>query len=148
MASAKWKLLRTKTDPTVDDPAWMAGAIATSPAQNIRGSFEPQPSGSSPAYTGIEIWAVPVVSAGNHTQVAAGAGTVEMLLVDVIMDGAVLIGHRSVGEADASPIAVPLNDTAYFPLNGSEGFTIQITNDVAYPGGSTALDIRWRPVTR
>jgi hypothetical protein len=126
----------------------MGADIATSPAEDICGAFPPYAGTGMPPYTGIDVWPVPVVSAADHTQVAAGVGTVEMLFVEVVMDDDNLIGHRSVGEADGSPIAIPMNDTAYFPTNGAERFTIQVTQDVNYPGGATALDIYWRPVTR
>jgi hypothetical protein len=126
----------------------MAGAIATSPAESICGVFEPYSSSGTPPYTGIDVWPVPIVSAVDHTQVAGGTGRVELRLIEIVREGSVLIGHRSVGEADGSPIAIPLNDTAYFPLNGSERFTIEVSTDTVYPGTSTALDIRWRPVTR
>jgi hypothetical protein len=143
-----WALLRTKDDPTTNDDAWMAADIATPPDDEICAMFGPSHGHQGRAFTGVEVCAVPVTSEAVRTQIAAGAGTIEMRLIEVITrpDGSTF--HRSVGEADGSPIAVPLNDTAYFPLNGSRKFTVEFSTDAAYPGGSAALEVWVRSVTR
>lgn len=143
-----WLLLRTKDDETTDDPAWMAADIATPPDDEICAAFGRSNGHGGPAFTGVEVLAIPVVSAADRTQVAAGAGTIEMQLVEVVRrpDGSTF--HRSVGEDDGSPIAVPMNDTAYFPINGSRQFTVRFATDVSYPGGSGALEVWVRSVTR
>jgi hypothetical protein len=145
---ADWVLLRTKEDPTTNDDAWMAADIATPPDDDICRAFGSCNGRDGRPLTGVEVCAVPVTSAADRTQVAAGTGTIEMRLVEVVRrpDGSTF--HRSVGETDGTPIAVPLNDTAYFPINGSRQFTIEFTTDANYPGGSTALEVWVRAVTR
>jgi hypothetical protein len=144
----EWVLLRTKTDETTDDPAWLAAAIATPPDEEICRMFSASHGHDGRALTGVEVCAVPVVSTTDRTQVAGGGGTIEHRLIEVVSrpDGSTF--HRGVGEADGTPVAVPFNDTAYFPLNGSRRFTVEFTTDVSYPGGSTALEVWVRAVTR
>lgn len=143
-----WVLLRTKADPTTDDDAWMAGDIATPPDESICRAFGASNGHVGRALTGVEVCAVPVTSTTDNTQIAAGSGTIELQLIEVVDRGDGTTFLRSVGEDDGTPIAVPLNDTAYFPINGSGRFTIAATTDSSYPGGSAALEIWVRAVTR
>lgn len=147
-SDTKWILLRTKEDPTADDDAWMAGDIATPPDPDICGTFGVADGHSGRPLTGIEVCAVPVASAVDNTQIAAGTGTIELQLIEVVSRPDDSTFNRSVGESDGSPLAVPLNTTAYFPLNGGERFTISCSTDANYPGGSSALEIWVRTATR
>jgi hypothetical protein len=143
-----WVLLRTKGDPTTNDDAWMAGDILDVIDEDICRRFGASNGHDGRALTGVEVWPVPITSAAVLTQIAAGTGTIELRLIEVVDRGNGTTGKRSVGEADGTPVAVPLNDTAYFPLNGSRQFTIEASTDANYPGGSAALQIWVRAVTR
>lgn len=144
----EWYLLRTKADPTDDDDAWMAGDIATPPDEDICAMFSASHGHDGRAFTGVEAWPVPIVTTVDRTQVAAGTGTIELQMIEVIDRGGGETGHRSVGEEDGTPIAVPLNDTCYFPLNGSRRFTIAASTDANWPMGAAAMEIWIRAVTR
>ena len=144
----EWMLLRTKDDPTTNDPAWMVADIADPPDDDICGMFGASHGHEGRALTGIEVLPIAVVSVADRTQVTAGTGTIELRLIEVVErpDGSTF--HRSVGEEDGTPIAVPLNDTCYFPVNGSRRFTVEASTDANYPGGSAALEMWVRSVTR
>lgn len=144
----EWMLLRTKEDPTTDDDLWMSTDIATPPDDDICAMFGASHGHDGRPLTGVEVLPIAITSTSDSTQIAAGTGTIELRLVEVVErpDGSTF--HRSVGEDDGTPIAVPLNDTCYFPLNGSRRFTVEATGDANYPMASAALEFWVRSVTR
>jgi hypothetical protein len=148
MASAKWKLLRTKTDETVDDTDWV-GTNAP-PSESICGDFDHFPGGGGPAYTGIEC--IVVGTTALRVPVARSTDTVDLTLVEVIRRD-VLGNGGTDGDAplvldSAIEEDVPLLTKVYFPLAGSEQFTIRITGDTTFDGTVTQCEVWWRPVSR
>lgn len=150
MIAHNWKLLRTKTDPLVDDVFDVATVNTTGLAAASRPAAANTSTGG-PATTGVMVALVPIVSTSNRAQVARGAGVADMtLVVQVQRDNPASGGAAGVAAAlldSVVELAVPLCRMVYFPLNGATQFTIRVTNDVNYPGGSAALEVWWREVT-
>lgn len=134
-----WRVLRVKTDETVDDTDW--AGTNTAPAANICGTFPQHDGHKGKPYTGIEAIVYGRTTAG--ALVNRSTMTVDMQFVEVYeLAGVTYVADCSV----ASTTAVPLNRKVYFELNGAELFTIRLTNDA-----NEAVDefvIHWKPVTR
>jgi hypothetical protein len=148
MSSTKWKLLRTKTDETVDDTDW--AGTNTPPDDSICGSFEQVTGAGMPAYTGFEVIVIGVTA--SRVPVARSTDTVALTLVEVIQRDIVGNGGTA-GDAPlvldtASIASVPLLTKVYFPLGGSEQFTIRVTGDATFDGTVDRAEIWWRPVCR
>jgi len=145
----KWKLLRTKTDETTDDTDWVG--TNTEPDDSICAAMPRCDSYHNPL-TGIEVRVLGVTSALAPVDRETPDDTVDLQLVDVASRE-----NRSLGGTpglapllgDTTKITgVVLQETVYFPLNGSQKFTIRITNDSSLAATVDRLEIWWREVSR
>lgn len=145
----KWQLLRTKTDPTVDDDFF---GVATLPDEAICGSFSQDNGHSGIPWTGVEVVVLAMTAGRVQVANASLAGTVDLRLIEVVSRDT-LITDPSLADGPVAvctdvTVSVPLQEKAYFPLNGSTRFTIDVSNDASLPGGTNRIELWWRPVAR
>lgn len=143
MASAKWQVLRDKTDETVDDTDW--AGTNTAPADSICAIFEPIAGGGLAPYTGVEVAVIGLD--GSNVAVNRSTMTVDIAIVEVAeaVSSTGATTSYVIDSSSASTTAVPLNRPCYFEMNGGK-FTVRLTNDA-----NEAVDtwrVIWRPVTR
>ncbi len=143
-----WKLLRTKDDPTVDDTFTGVGTL---PSSDALGSFSQDNGHSGIPWTGVEVVALAMTSDRELVANASLAATIDMRLIEVITRDSLVTDPAAVD----GPVAVctestnvPLQEKAYFPVNGASRFTIEVSNDDSLPGGTDILELWWRPVAR
>lgn len=145
----RWRLLRTKTDETADDPDW--AGTNTSPTEPIGGAdilvpaTEEDPE-SHVSMTAVEIVVLAVTAA--RVPVNRGTGTVDVQIVQVIPRDRPQLGGTP-GDAvlvvdSAAVAAVPLNRPVTFALNGSQQWTVRLTNDATLPGATDRLEVWYR----
>lgn len=152
-AAGRWRLLRTKTDETADDPDW--AGLNDSPTEPVGGAtilvpMPPSVGANGLPLTGVE--AVILATTAARVPVDRAAGTVDVQLVEVINRDDSAVGGTD-GDAvlvvdSAVQAAVPLNRPVYLELNGATLWTVRITNDAALPVGTTQLQVWWRAVYR
>lgn len=136
-----WKLLRTKTDETVDDTDF-AGTNAS--IADIDGNVGFYRTNGVPI---TKIYLCILATDGNRVVQNRGAATVDIQLVmsfsraNPNTSGAAGLGA---GIIDSVVTTVPLNRRIDVDLAGAEAFTVRITNDAALPGGATQLEVWWR----
>lgn len=146
MRPEQWSLLRTKLDETADDTDWVGTNVA--PDASISASMPSCSSQIARPYTGIEVFCLGVDSA--RAPQARSTMTVDMTLIEVVTRAATLLGG---GAADAVAVVdsaveddVPLQRVVYFPINGTNRFTIRITGDTN--DAVDGIEIWWRAVAR
>ena len=152
-SAGEWRLLRTKTDETADDPNWAGeNDVPTEPVGNAD-IVVPMP--ASVGANGLPLAGVEVVVLGTtaaRVPVDRGSGTVDIQLVEVISRENPQFGGTSGDDelvVDSLAVtAVPLNRPVYFELSGARGWTVRLTNDVALAGTVTQLQVWWRAVYR
>lgn len=148
----QWRLLRIKSDETADDTdyvgtnteptagVWPTGICATLPSG---AGYEGRP------YTGIEVC---VLGTADTTRAPQNGSTmtVDMTLIEVVertgpaLGGAV--GLAAMIMQTAAVEDVPLQTKTYWPLNGSNRFTIRIDEDLGDVVDN--LEVWWRAVAR
>lgn len=142
----QWSLLRTKEDETADDTDWV-GTNAT-PDASICAEFPSCSGQHGRAFTGVEVFMLGTTAA--RAPQARSSMTLDLQLIEVVRRDLPGLGG-SVGDdvaiLDSAVVEdVPLQRVVYFPINGSERFTIRATGDAN--DAVDNLQIWWRAVSR
>lgn len=154
MGAEQWRLLRTKTDETADDPDWVATNDREAGSIDFEDVNATMPEGAGAngrPYTGIEVVVVGV-DASRAVQDRASM-TVDLQLVLEFPRTSEQLGGAAGLEAvlcDQTVVEdVPLQRLTYFPINGAasfSSFTIRISGDVG--DAVDGLEVWWRAVSR
>lgn len=151
MGPESWRLLRTKSNPTVDDTDFVGTNTAIS--GNTTTFSMPEGLGASGRpYTGVEVVVV-AVDASRVVQ-ARSTATVQLELLEAVDRSSPHYGGSpgdaavNIDEDETLTATCRLQRRVYFPVNGGRTLAVRITNDASLPGGTSALQIWWRAVSR
>lgn len=145
---ADWRLMRTKTDETTDDPNW--AGLNDVPTEPVGGAAivvgSPTMMGEGNPMTTVMVVVLGVTAA--RVPVDRASGTVDLQVVEVI-DRANPNTGGTVGDAElvvdsAAVTGVPLNRPVLFELNGARQWTVRITNDASLDAAVDRLQVWYR----